>query len=230
MSEEDVRANGARQSKIKVDFCLLPHKAVRRVVEIRTEATYEGPKYPPENWRGFPAREHLARLLNHANLYLTGDTSEDHAAHLACRALFFLEMDIDEKNGRKEDGSKTLKVSDEKWNEYKFVTGQGEKREIVKTPETGKRLHKIFWNAANEKILELRVKEDEWGDFQRWDAEQSDRRQNAHKAVYIGFTVKEHNDYLKWLEQRDKVKSKRGRPKGRARNGSTRGKSKTNND
>lgn len=48
------------------------------------------------NWHKITADEHLEHLLTHIVHYLSGDLNEDHAGHIATRALFFLHQLITE--------------------------------------------------------------------------------------------------------------------------------------
>jgi len=57
----------------------------------------EGMKYEDEatgyvHWKEQSAEYHLNRALRHAALYMSGDRTEDHAGHVATRALMWLEL------------------------------------------------------------------------------------------------------------------------------------------
>ena len=49
-------------------------------------------KYGDNNWRKIPIADHINHALTHQMAYLAGDTSDDHLAHAACRALFALDL------------------------------------------------------------------------------------------------------------------------------------------
>ena len=81
----------------------LPPLALLRVSRILKEGAikYEKIPFPEEypfdcNWDKISAGSHLDHLLVHVFQVLKGDISEDHAGHLALRALFFLDMRLRE--------------------------------------------------------------------------------------------------------------------------------------
>jgi len=47
-------------------------------------------KYGEDNWRNLSVEENLNHLLMHVYAYLSGDNSDDHLSHAACRAIFAL--------------------------------------------------------------------------------------------------------------------------------------------
>jgi hypothetical protein len=51
-------------------------------------------KYGEYNWqKGFSWSSVVNHLLRHAFLYLTGDTTEDHLAHMVCNLGFLIEYE-----------------------------------------------------------------------------------------------------------------------------------------
>jgi len=47
-------------------------------------------KYGDDNWRLLSVEENLDHLLMHVFAYLSGDVSDEHLNHAACRAIFAL--------------------------------------------------------------------------------------------------------------------------------------------
>lgn len=96
-SAVDVNEQGGRQSATPYLTRGLPVKAVLRVSRVLHDAALEYERDPfvnvqDRNWHRIPSWSHLEHMLQHALLFLEGDTSENHEAHVATRALFFLEM------------------------------------------------------------------------------------------------------------------------------------------
>lgn len=76
---------GAGQSHLPYRFDLIDAKAMFKIAEVLDEGAK---KYGADNWRGIPLEDHLNHLIAHAYAYLAGDRSDDHLAHLCCRAIF----------------------------------------------------------------------------------------------------------------------------------------------
>lgn len=72
----------------KEEFYLVPWEGVRQVAETMTDGLKD---HDEGGWRELSRRAHISRALRHLALYLTGDTSEDHLRHAACRCLMALE-------------------------------------------------------------------------------------------------------------------------------------------
>lgn len=72
------------------DFALLPWEGVRQVAEQMTEGLRD---HDEGGWRKLPKRAHISRAIRHLALHLSGDTSEDHLRHAACRCLMALEYE-----------------------------------------------------------------------------------------------------------------------------------------
>jgi len=93
-----VNEAGGRQSGVPYFLRGLPPLAVLRVARVLRDGalSHEPDPFPEDlgerNWHKIPAGDHLDHLLVHIFKELVGDTSEDHAGHIATRALMFLEM------------------------------------------------------------------------------------------------------------------------------------------
>lgn len=92
---------GGRQAGSPYFLRGLPPRAILRVARVLHDGAL---KYEPDpfgdlskrNWLLISSDEHLEHLLTHAVQYLAGDDSEDHAGHIATRALFFLHQRLAE--------------------------------------------------------------------------------------------------------------------------------------
>lgn len=84
-----VNEAGARQSAIPFQlnaaFPWLGAIAVSRVIGEGLE------KYGKDNWRGIPNDDHVHKALIHLVSYYSGDRSDDHIEHAACRLLMALD-------------------------------------------------------------------------------------------------------------------------------------------
>lgn len=86
---------GGKQSHVARDYTLIPQEALASLARVM----YNGAlKYNKDNWKLIHKRDHLNHALNHINLYLAGNTSEDHLAHATARLMMALELDLTEEN------------------------------------------------------------------------------------------------------------------------------------
>lgn len=81
-------ANGGSQSKIKLDWTLLPWGALVDVVKVLEAGAS---KYGVNNWQAITAHEQAQHRLHHAIASINADSQEEritHLTHEVCRALF----------------------------------------------------------------------------------------------------------------------------------------------
>ncbi len=64
-------------------------------------------KHPGETWRTIPSREHAARALRHLNLFLMGDTADDHIVNASMRVMMAFETAMAE--GQREEWEKLMR-------------------------------------------------------------------------------------------------------------------------
>lgn len=76
--------NGGQQSKVEYAFHLMDYEAMFALAHtLQVGET----RYARDNWRKIPAEEHFNHMIIHAIAYLSGDTQDDHLAHMFCRAM-----------------------------------------------------------------------------------------------------------------------------------------------
>lgn len=88
---------GAKQSAVGHRCDLLPPLATLHVASILREGSS---KYGDWNWVKIPVHENLNHALIHIFALLSGDCSDDHLGHAACRMMMALDRRlVDEKFG-----------------------------------------------------------------------------------------------------------------------------------
>lgn len=80
--------NGARQSAVDERFDLFPPHALLAVAAVLSRGAE---KYGEGNWIGLPVHSHLNHAVRHVYQWLSGDRSEEHLSHAACRLLMAVE-------------------------------------------------------------------------------------------------------------------------------------------
>lgn len=101
--EIKANSNGGKQHHRPYRCQALPPKALLEVGKVRYIG-FNQLGYSDDNYKQIELTEHLGRALTHIFAYLAGDKSNDHLSHAACRILFALEMDIEQKeNDNSED-------------------------------------------------------------------------------------------------------------------------------
>lgn len=90
--------NGAKQSSLPYAFHHIDPQALFAVAGVMYEGSQKyGP--PEDNWRKIAIEEHLNHMISHAYAWLAGDRTDDHLAHMACRAMGALQKSLSEKDG-----------------------------------------------------------------------------------------------------------------------------------
>ena len=77
-------------------YAIIPNHALQQVARVMAVGTR---KYGVRNWDKISVSDHLDHAIRHGYLYIMGDTTDEpdgitHLAHMACRALFALEVEM----------------------------------------------------------------------------------------------------------------------------------------
>jgi dATP/dGTP diphosphohydrolase, N-terminal len=83
--------HGAGQSDIPYRFDLIDAHAIASIAKVLKNGA---DKYGANNWRKIEVEDHLNHLIMHAYAYLAGDKTDDHLAHIGCRAIFALGVSL----------------------------------------------------------------------------------------------------------------------------------------
>lgn len=102
--EIDTNGAGGKQHKRPFRSQAVMPKALLEVSKVRCIA-FEEKGYADDNYKLIPLKDHLGRALTHIWAYLSGDRSNDHLSHAACRTLMALELYLEEEEHgkRRED-------------------------------------------------------------------------------------------------------------------------------
>lgn len=92
-AEISFNRNGGGQSYIPTRFDLIDARALFKIAEVLNEGAE---KYGEGNWKLISIEDHLNHLIMHAYAYLSGDRSDDHLSHAACRAIFALGCELED--------------------------------------------------------------------------------------------------------------------------------------
>lgn len=85
---------GGGQSKSPYRMDLVDPKSILEIASVLKEGAE---KYGDDNWKLISTQDHLNHLLVHVYAHLAGDESDKHLAHAACRAIFALGVELEDK-------------------------------------------------------------------------------------------------------------------------------------
>lgn len=83
-------AAGGKQSATLGRFDLLPATAIMRVAQV---LQYGASRYSANNWRKIDMASHINHALQHLFALMSGDTSDDHLGHAACRLMMAVDVE-----------------------------------------------------------------------------------------------------------------------------------------
>jgi hypothetical protein len=86
-------AAGGKQHDVDYAFHAMPPDALLAVAAVLKRGLEA---YGLNNWKKIPIEEHLNHSVGHSFKHLAGDTTEFHLANAACRALFALQLYLDQ--------------------------------------------------------------------------------------------------------------------------------------
>lgn len=97
--EDEFESNGVKYDDGKLQYGLLPTKALKGIVEI---LTFGAQKYSPNNWRKVPdqRRRYFDAAQRHLWAWKDGEENDpesrkNHLAHALCCLMFLLEKDLE---------------------------------------------------------------------------------------------------------------------------------------
>lgn len=77
--------SGGKQSAVPYAFDCFDPNAMFAMAKVLKEGK---DKYGKNNWKKIPTDDHLNHLLMHIFAFMAGDQSDEHMAHIMCRAMF----------------------------------------------------------------------------------------------------------------------------------------------
>lgn len=94
--EEQNQPTAGLQTPIDESYTAIPPLALAKVACVMSSGTR---KYGVRNWDKISVSDHLDHAIRHGYLYVMGDTTDEpdgitHLAHMACRALMALEVEM----------------------------------------------------------------------------------------------------------------------------------------
>ncbi len=97
-AETVTNQNGGMQSKTEYAFHLCDPDAMLALAETLQIGAN---KYERDNWRKIPSEEHFNHMVIHYYAWLKGDKSDNHLAHMLCRAMMLYAVGTEEEQGEK---------------------------------------------------------------------------------------------------------------------------------
>lgn len=104
-----VGEDGTKQADLPYAFQHLDPQALFAMANVMYEGNKKyGP--PADNWRKIPVEDHLNHMISHAYAWLAGDRSDDHLAHMACRAMGALQVELTKRKKLEDLPTEEFKV------------------------------------------------------------------------------------------------------------------------
>jgi hypothetical protein len=85
--DTEVHPGGGKRSRVVERFDLVPG-----LIEVARVMGTGAERYGEQNWRGLNPESMVNHAIRHLYLHISGDRSENHAAHAACNCLMLIEL------------------------------------------------------------------------------------------------------------------------------------------